>query len=98
MTASIFHESGSFLFACRSDCIGKTYTLSKPQHIFDCYIDKLPLNKGKYYINVNCSAGHTLLDLVEDSVWFEVNEGDYYGTGKLPAKKRNGVYINYKWV
>jgi ABC-type polysaccharide/polyol phosphate transport system, ATPase component len=98
LTASIFHESGSFLFACRSDCIGKTYTLSKTQHIFDCYIDKLPLNKGKYYINVNCSVGHTLLDLVEDSVWFEVNEGDYYGTGKLPAKKRNGVYINYKWV
>ena len=29
---------------------------------------------------------------------FEVLDGDYYGTGRLPAKKRNGVFIDYQWM
>jgi lipopolysaccharide transport system ATP-binding protein len=98
LTASVYNDSGSFLFSTRSDCINKVYKLSKKECTIKCHIEKLPLNKGRYHVNVNCSIGNVLFDLVEEQIWFEVLEGDYYGTGKLPAKKRNGVFIDYNWL
>ena len=98
LTASIYNDAGSFLFSSRSDCINKVYKLSGKQCTIKCYIEKLPLNKGRYHINVNCSIGNVLYDLIDEQIWFEVLDGDYYGTGRLPAKKRNGVFIDYQWM
>ena len=99
LTASVYNQSGSFLFSTRSDCINKVFKIKANQkEIFTCKIPKLPLNNGMYFMNINCSVGSALFDLVEEEVWFEVLEGDYYGTGKLPARKRRGVYIEYDWL
>lgn len=97
-TVSVFNEAGSFLFASRSDCISKVYNINKPIQTFTSYIEKLPLNKGEYTININCSLNDRMLDSVHEAHIFSVQEGDYYGSGKLPAKKRKGVYVDYKWL
>ncbi len=98
ITVSVYSFAGNFLFACRSDCIDKVYTIENTHNEFTCFLEKLPLNKGDYYIKVNCSNAGIMYDYIEDDITFSVIEGDYYGTGKLPAKKRNGVFIDYKWV
>jgi lipopolysaccharide transport system ATP-binding protein len=97
ITISVYNSSGSFLFSCRSDSINKTFNLKDASSIYTCYIDKLPLNKGEYFMNLNISIGSSMYDSLEELVYFKVEEGDFYGTGKLPAKKRNGVFINYDW-
>lgn len=98
LTASIYNQKGHFLFSCRSDSINKTFSVDKGQHKMTCVVPKLPLNAGEYYINVNCSIGHSMYDYVQESINFNVHGGDFYGTGKLPARKRNGVFINYDWI
>ncbi|MCL4156615.1 UNVERIFIED_CONTAM: hypothetical protein GTU68_002131 [Idotea baltica] len=97
-TVSVFNESGSFLFASRSDCISKVYKINKQTQTFTSYIEKLPLNKGEYIINVNCSYSAGMLDSIHEACSFTVQEGDYYGSGKLPAKRRKGVYVDYNWL
>ncbi|WP_452220367.1 ABC transporter ATP-binding protein [Lacinutrix salivirga] len=98
LTASVYNRKGNFLFSCRSDSINKTFSLKKGEDTYICCIPKLPLNSGEYYLNVNCSIGHSMFDYIEESINFNVHGGDFYGTGKLPAKKRKGVFIDYNWL
>jgi lipopolysaccharide transport system ATP-binding protein len=97
-TVSVFNSSGSFLFSSKSDCIDKLYDMNQSEKTFITYIRKLPLNKGEYSINVNCSSNDRMLDSIHEAVYFNVKEGDFYGTGRLPAKRRNGVYIDFEWL
>ncbi len=33
-----------------------------------------------------------------DAGWIEVEAGDFYGTGSLPAASRQSVLIDYEWT
>ena len=62
-----------------------------------CTINRLPLMPGLYSISVFLKTGRELVDLIEDAATIEVEEGDFFGTGKLPPK---GIFLldNYSWT
>ena len=92
-------ESGGFLLACRSDAVGRTFTVSPGNGTAVCRIPRLPLNQGRYtYTVIAYDQGGSLLDWVRDAGYIDVAAGDYYGTGKLPAATAQGVFIDYDWL
>ena len=89
--------SGVFLFACRSETVGKPFSISNGEGYLYCKIPKFPLKPGRYAYNLFANMHVGVLDWVKDAGYFDVEAGDYYGTGKLPAPNRQGVLIDFDW-
>lgn len=62
----------------------------------ECYIPKLPLNTGSYSYNVIARSGTVIEDWVTQAGRFDVETGDYFGTGKTPDSGRL-IMIDHKW-
>jgi lipopolysaccharide transport system ATP-binding protein len=60
-----------------------------PQGRFECWIPRLPLNKGAYVYNVMAETGPEAEaeDLILGAGCFTVEPGDFYGTGKMMEPK-----------
>jgi len=58
----------------------------------ECFIPRLPLNVGTYTYHVFAQTYGRIQDLVRSAGQFEVELGDYYGTGKLPEP--HWVFLN----
>ncbi len=56
-----------------------------PRGRFECSIDRLPLNVGSYDYNVLCEVGtdYEIEDRVNGAGTLVVEQGDFYGSGKL---------------
>lgn len=50
---------------------------------FQLHVDRLPLPEGRYALDAYLSrdSGHTLIDVVDGLLGFEVCDGDFFGTG-----------------
>lgn len=63
-----------------------------------CHIPAIALNEGTYRYNVYCSMNGEVLDGLEYVGFFQVNLGDFYGTGKLPDKSQGSVLFQQNWM
>ncbi len=63
----------------------------------ECVVPELSLNRGTYSYNVSAdSAGSGTEDWVLQAGWFEVEGGDFYGTGRIPDTDRL-VFMKHRW-
>lgn len=62
-----------------------------------CYIPSIALNEGSYRYNVYCSMDNEVFDGLEYVGYFQINLGDFYGTGKLPEKSQGSVLFQQEW-
>lgn len=66
--------------------------------IVKCCIQQLPLNEGSYRYNVYCRLNNDVVDSVEYAAFFNVNSGDFFGTGKLPSANQGKVLFKQNWL
>jgi lipopolysaccharide transport system ATP-binding protein len=66
------------------------------QHIL-IDLDKLPLTPGRYGFTIYCTVNGVIADWISNAGFFEVEEGDFYGTGKLPPSSQGNFLLNYKF-
>ncbi len=92
-----FNATGVFLTALRTDATGELIQIQKGQGSISFRIDKLPFSGGRYFINVNCQRLGEIIDSVKDAAYLDVETGDYYGTGRVPASAYQGVFVDYQW-
>ncbi len=61
-------------------------------------IPKLPLTAGRYVVDLNLAtfAGHTYADFIKTAAAFDVNDGDFYGTGRA-GNPGAPVMIEGRW-
>ncbi len=89
-------ENGDLMFVCSN------FHSSEPFHAFPekaiavCNIPKFPLPPGLYYIHLRCLNHLEVMDDIEYAKKIEVEEGDFYGTGRLPALK-GGILVSHSW-
>jgi lipopolysaccharide transport system ATP-binding protein len=79
---SIAGPHGQMLFVLYSSYVGQTFSLQKEGSL-RCSIDKLPLSPGRYRIDARVTVGGDEADWPQTGIGFlQVEEGDFYGTGK----------------
>lgn len=88
---------GTFIFACRSDAVGKTFRIFPGEGFLTCKIAKWPLSFGRYTYNLIALKHGRTLDWVKEAGFVDVETGDYYGTGVLPAHTYQGVFVDFDW-
>ena len=89
---------GQPLFMCRSDLQGTEYTNLPAQGIVSCRIRRFPLPPGRFRINLHCEANGILADWVRDALMIDVADGDFFGSGRLPARERGDLLIDHDWL
>jgi len=60
-------------------------------------IEKLPLLPGRYDFTIHSTVNGVLADWIQNAGYFQVESGDYYGSGKLPPSGQGDFVIDYKF-
>ena len=63
-----------------------------------CKFDRFPLLPGSYSVNLYCTVNGVLADWVKDAARVNVEDGDFYGSGKLPPKGYGAVVVPHDWM
>ncbi|MFT2007756.1 ABC transporter ATP-binding protein [Pontibacter sp. 13R65] len=62
-----------------------------------CKIPRLPLVEGKYTVNFSLHVDGRPFHRIEDAVALFVENGDYFGNGKLPNPRESKVLVDQSW-
>jgi lipopolysaccharide transport system ATP-binding protein len=92
-----FGALGQPLFACLSRASSRDALTIAPGCQIYCRIPRLPLLPGIYTYTIWCTVGEVTEDLVADAGKLSVVEGDYFGTGKLPARQVGDFLVAHTW-
>jgi lipopolysaccharide transport system ATP-binding protein len=63
----------------------------------ECSFDRIPLLPGSYRANLYCTVAGAVVDWVTDAVTIEVENGDFFGSGKLPPSNYGVVLAPHRW-
>lgn len=63
-----------------------------------CSIPRLPLMPGHYYVDLAIACGSGEMEELEQVLWFEVVDGDFYGTGRSPKAKHGLTAVESIWT
>jgi lipopolysaccharide transport system ATP-binding protein len=91
-----YTSTGTLLCGCRSRAVGVTLKVAPGAGHTDCLLRRLPLKGGLYSFALYAEDGGDLDDL-PDAGTITVEDGDYYGSGFLPARGLSGVLVDYEW-
>lgn len=68
-----------------------------PQGQFVCTLPKLPLRSGRYTVAIYCRANGEVSDWVRSAASFDVEDGDYFGGGRITTAYGGVVFIEHGW-
>ncbi len=89
-------KDGTVYFTCHNDLKNNLFSFSKDEGVVSCNIPKLPLFQGKYSFNLLCTVNGVFADYIEHVGSLFVEDGDFFGFGKLPREKE-GFLVGHSW-
>lgn len=94
---SIYNSSGQMLTHLNNNLSGNEINiLKKGIGSVVCNIDKLPLAKGNYSINVSINS-EKVLDHLCDALYFRVESGDYFNNGRVGEDLKEICFVSQSW-
>ena len=97
LSISFFTMIGAHLFGCKNRPVGVNLDVHPGRGYTDCVLPKWPFKSGHYTYTLFAEKRNNLLDLLRDAGSFDVEAGDYYGSGVLPSADFPGVLVDYDW-
>jgi lipopolysaccharide transport system ATP-binding protein len=95
---SFFTFEGVHLCGCRARAVGTAFDIPPSSGYTDCLVPRWPLSGGRYSYHLYAEReGSIALDWVQDAGVVQVESGDYFGTGFIPSRGRQGVFVDYSW-
>jgi lipopolysaccharide transport system ATP-binding protein len=83
---ALFADDGTRLASLAASLLGKLFECKTGLGCFVFDVPKLPLNVGRYHLLLDANRAGETLDRVEDALTFEVSEGAFCATGRLPGR------------
>ncbi len=94
---SFYGVMGEPLFVVSSAIRGVEFADAPEQGVFRCRIPRLPLNPGSYAINIYSEVNGTIADWIQNAAEFEVLEGDFFQSGRLPPTSHGQFIVDHSW-
>jgi lipopolysaccharide transport system ATP-binding protein len=61
-------------------------------------VKKMPLIPGRYRLTLYSTVNEVIVDWVKDAIVFDVEAGDYYGTGHLPPHGQGMFLLEHRFI
>jgi len=68
------------------------------RRVFTCTLPRLTLRGGYYSMNLFLSSNGVVADWLQDAFRFQVEDADFYGTGKLPPEGYSTFLADFSWA
>ncbi len=91
----IWNSAGTPLLMMTNMYLNQTIKLTKLSGKIIFSIDKLPLNKGTYTINLRLLKNGLEMDFIEEAYCFEVENGNYFNHNVFYPEHYQGIYTNF---
>ena len=72
-------------------------TLESDVDTLSVHVPRLTLAPGKYGIALFCSVGGEIADRVKNAASFDVEGGDFYGSGQMPSQGQGCMLIDHSF-
>jgi lipopolysaccharide transport system ATP-binding protein len=92
-----YSMSGDVKVVLWTNLLNANYNLSAEEGILECQLKRFPLSPGTYFVNIFSQSNGEILDWVQEALIIEVQDGDYYGSGKLLNASHQGVLVEHSW-
>ena len=96
--ATIHDAGGAALYAVNSDFTGGLPDVLPPRGEVTCVTDPIRLTAGRCYVNVEVFKGLAAADEVQYAAFFDVEDEDVYGTGKMPERNWVMCVLGHRWT
>jgi lipopolysaccharide transport system ATP-binding protein len=96
--ATVYNSVGQPLFQFDSSLVDAPFYRMPQLGTVCCRLQRLPLSRGKYRMNVSLEDEGVALDHVISAFTFAVEEGDYYGNGRNVAGLSEVCLIDQNWA
>jgi lipopolysaccharide transport system ATP-binding protein len=94
----IHSVTGGFVTMLSNLYAAQAFERLAPRGYLACQIERLPLAPGRYLFSLYLHEDNILQDQLQDAVALDVEEGDFYGTGRLPPASWGGVFMAQSWA
>ncbi len=98
LSVAIYGYDGSLYTVLGNEYSSKPFDHIGKQGKFTCRLDKFPLTGGKYSVNISLSRGGEMLDWVQEAAMIDVEDGDFYGTGRIVPSSHRSILTEHKWT
>ena len=88
---------GDTLFWCSNELTAEIQREWPEDGEVVCRIPRLPLPRGSYNINIYVTADGIVADWVKDAARFNVENADFYGTGRMPPPSHSRFLVIHSW-
>lgn len=92
----IIGGSGEVVSTMNNFHCGEPFKKIEKKGCITCTVKDLPLHEGEYSINLSCLKDLKVIDALECAITFNVEDGDFFGTGRK-IELREGVLIKNEW-
>jgi len=80
-----------------NEVAGSSFEEVPAEGSLNCCFDKLPLLPGTYAVNLYCTVNGVVADWVQQAAQVTVEDGDFFGSGKLPPKGYGSLAVPHTW-
>lgn len=98
ISVGIFTSRGEGAIYLSSDMSGSLLPEIPANGSLVCRFDRASLLPGSYSMNVYCTVNGIVADWIQDAVTIDVDEGDFFGTGRLPPEGYGTVAASHSWL
>ena len=88
---------GEPLCQCENTMSGDDLASLPAEGVLRCTIPRLALQPGRYSLDVYATLGGTLADWVDHAHFFNIEESDFFGTGRLPSPTYGPLLVEHSW-
>ena len=94
---AITDVTGTSLVLHRTDFMDESFELAPGRGEIRCRIPNLALAPGGYYVGIHIEVGPHVADAIANAARFEVEPGDFYGTGHPGMGNHSPLMVRGAW-
>jgi len=93
----IYNRTGSFLASFSNVLAKRPFSITEREGYVDCLIEHFPFTAGQYVINLIVRNNNVIEDWVQEAAILNVENGDFFGTGRVVSSDHGGVLVPQQW-
>jgi lipopolysaccharide transport system ATP-binding protein len=97
LSFNVRNKYGQILTNLKSSVSGESIFNIYRHGYFQCFWPNFNLRYGKYDCNIFCSINGEITDWLQSAFSIDVEDGDFFGTGKIDDRTQGDILIKHYW-
>lgn len=97
LAITVYSDEGREMFTLANHLAQEPFAKLTKDNVIQCLVKKFPLLNGSYICNIISYKDSVIQDYITEAFNLEVEEGDFYGTGKVIPTNQPSFLVENKW-